>query len=362
MERMWTSDGTTPEEYLQRTSLRPMLASLLERICKDKPDKLLPFMLEYLQKTHPDASLSANPINAPGSFGTWARRTDVQPTEAGLQAYLTEIKARVTLESVLEQALRVQPANVVAFVIDSLCSGDDLLGAPTGGAAPSTAAGSTAVADVYADVATRQELAHPDAPLLFEAVGEGDLERVEELLGRGVPVDSLNEDAATALLLAAEGEPAIVALLLSKGSHVDHQDRQGSTALIAAVKYEDAEVVQMLVAAGASSGLTDVGGQSAVEHAMRGGDSRVLESLGLAPPASPHASPQASPQAKKAVRRGSVSSESIDPKAQISLSAIKARLTRSHQISPDLTRSHQISPDLTRSHQISPDLRHQGAA
>jgi len=313
-ERMWTSDGTTPEEYLQRTSLRPMLASLLERICKDRPDRLLPFMLEYLQKTYPDASLSANPSNAPGSFGTWARRTDVQPTEADLQAYLTEIKARETLEAVLEQALRVQPANVVAFVIDSLCSGEELLGAPTG-----TAAGSTAAADVYADVATRQEPAHPDAPLLFEAVGEGDLARVEELLGRGVPVDSLNEDAATALLLAAEGEPAIVALLLSKGSHVDHQDRQGRTALIAAVKYEDTEVVQLLVAAGASSGLADVGGESAVEHAMRGGDSRVLESLGLAP----HAAPHAPPPAKQAVRRGSVSSESIDPKAQINLSAIK---------------------------------------
>ena len=68
--------------------------------------------------------------------------------------------------------MRRQPANVVAFVIDSLCAGDELLVAPTGGAAPSTAAGSTAAADVYADVATRQE-AHPDAPLLFEAVGGG---------------------------------------------------------------------------------------------------------------------------------------------------------------------------------------------
>ena len=137
--------------------------------------------------------------------------------------------------------MRRQPANVVAFVIDSLCAGDDLLVAPTGGAAPSTAAGSTAAAGVYADVATRQE-AHPDAPLLFEAVGEGDLERIAELLGSGVPVDSLNEDAATALLIAAEGEPSIVALLLSKGSKVDHQDRKGSTALIAAIKYDDCEI------------------------------------------------------------------------------------------------------------------------
>ena len=107
MQRMYTTEGTTPEEYLQRTSLRPMLSSLLERICKDKPYKLVPFMLEYLQTTYPDASQSANPINAPGSFGTWARRTEVQPTEDGLQAYLTQIKARATLESVLEQARHI---------------------------------------------------------------------------------------------------------------------------------------------------------------------------------------------------------------------------------------------------------------
>jgi hypothetical protein len=107
MQRMYTTEGTTPEEYLQRTSLRPMLSSLLERICKDKPDKLVPCMLEYLQTTYPDASQSANPINAPGSFGTWARRTEVQPTEDGLQAYLTQIKARATLESVLEQARHI---------------------------------------------------------------------------------------------------------------------------------------------------------------------------------------------------------------------------------------------------------------
>jgi hypothetical protein len=228
--------------------------------------------------------------------------------------------------------LRRQPANVVAFVIDSLCAGDELLVAPTGGAAPSTAAGSTAAADVYADVATRQE-AHPDAPLLFEAVGGGDLDRIEELLGSGVPVDSLNEDAATALVVAAEGEPSIVALLLSKGSNVDHQDKEGSTALIAAIKYEDPEIVEMLIAAGASRVLTDVGGLSAAEHAIQGGDSQVLDRLGLglasdaaAAAASSSSSSEAMPYAggaKQAGRRGSVSSESIDPKAKIDTSAIK---------------------------------------
>ena len=80
----------------------------------------------------------------------------------------------------------------------------------------------------------------------------------------------------------------------------------------------------MLIAAGASRELTDVGGQSAVEHAMQGGDVRVLESLGLATAAAAAAASEAVPPPQKAVRRGSVSSESIDPKATIDTSAIKA--------------------------------------
>ena len=78
----------------------------------------------------------------------------------------------------------------------------------------------------------------------------------------------------------------------------------------------------MLIAAGASRELTDVSGQSAIEHAMQGGDARVLESLGLAAAAA--AASEAAPPPKKPVRRGSVSSESIDPKATIDTSAIKA--------------------------------------
>ena len=81
----------------------------------------------------------------------------------------------------------------------------------------------------------------------------------------------------------------------------------------------------MLIAAGASRELTDVGGQSAVEHAMQGGDVRVLESLGLATAAAAAAAAsEAAPPPQKPVRRGSISSESIDPKATIDTSAIKA--------------------------------------
>lgn len=302
-----------PEDYLQKTSLRPMLASLLEKTCKDKPDNLVPFMLEYLQTTYPDAAKAAQPANPPGSLGSWSKRPDVQPTQEGLQAYLAEIKARSTLETVLEQALRQQPANVVAFVIESLCSSGDGMAAPTG-----SAAGVAAATEVYADVATRQD-AHPDAPALFEAVGEGDVEKIGELLEAGVPVDAVNEDAATALILAAEGEPSIIELLLSKGCAVDRQDKEGKTALIAAVQYEDPDIVQALLDAGASKDLTDVGGMSALDYAREGGAPEILEKFGIAAAAAPEP-PQA---AEGKARRNSVSSESIDPKAKIDTSAIK---------------------------------------
>ena len=78
----------------------------------------------------------------------------------------------------------------------------------------------------------------------------------------------------------------------------------------------------MLIAAGASRELTDVGGMSAVDHAVEGGDTRVLEKLGLASEATAASEPV--PPAK-AERRTGVSSESIDPKAKIDTSTIKAR-------------------------------------
>ena len=106
-----------PETYLQKTSLRAMLASLLERTCKDKPDNLVPFMLKYMQETYPKEAEAAQPVNAPSSFGSWSKRADVQPTQEGLQAYLAEIKARPTLEQILEQALRKQPATKISWFL-----------------------------------------------------------------------------------------------------------------------------------------------------------------------------------------------------------------------------------------------------
>jgi ankyrin repeat protein len=74
-------------------------------------------------------------------------------------------------------------------------------------------------------------------------------ELVEELLGKGVPVDSTDDEGNTALLLAAEGEPEIVDICLKHGANVNHQNSEGLSALMCAVKYEDEAIITLLVEA-----------------------------------------------------------------------------------------------------------------
>jgi len=150
-------------------------------------------------------------------------------------------------------------------------------------------------------------------------VSEGDVEEIERLITEcGVPADSINEDACTALILAAEGEPSIISLLIEKGCSIDHQNKEGTTALIAAVKYEDPDIVGLLLAANANKELKDVTGLAAIDYAREGGDGTILGHFGIAEEAPVEIAP---PTAKP--RRNSVSSESINPKDKVDLSTIK---------------------------------------
>lgn len=113
---------------------------------------------------------------------------------------------------------------------------------------------------------------------LFNAVCCGDLDDVIKSLKEGVPVDSLDDDGNTALIIAAEGEPGIVEELLERGAKIDSQNHNGVTALIAAVKYEDPSLVSILIAAGADLTLRDRKGRAAADFAKQV-DSAVLSEM-----------------------------------------------------------------------------------
>lgn len=68
----------------------------------------------------------------------------------------------------------------------------------------------------------------------FNAVAEGDVDEVDEIIAENVPLDSQDEDGNTALILAAEGEPQIVEVLIAAGCNLNLQNEAGVTALMRA--------------------------------------------------------------------------------------------------------------------------------
>jgi len=302
----------TPEEYLQKTSLSAMLTALLEETCKEKPNELRPFMLSFMLKTYPtsvDADLRGK-VDAVLEASPWKQCTDVAPTHEGLTTYLDQIKARPTLESMLERALREQPSNVVGFVINCLL--DSTTASGDGGAA------SAAAADLL-ESSTARIAAGPDENVLaaFEHVKEGDMDALSEKLDAGLDVNCRDEEQNSLLHLAAEGEPGIVEELMKRKINVNAQNRMGQTALMQAVTYEDAEIVTLLLEAGASIEQKDVDGKDAKALAEDISDETIQRALGV------EVKEVAEVEHKPAARRNSVSSEVVDPKAKIDLSTIK---------------------------------------
>jgi ankyrin repeat protein len=89
------------------------------------------------------------------------------------------------------------------------------------------------------------------APPLFRAIRDGDVPGCAALLRNGVDHDARDETGATALMHAAAVAPgAIVRQLLDAGADPNLADRAGATALMWAT--HDAERVRLLLAAGAN--------------------------------------------------------------------------------------------------------------
>jgi cAMP-dependent protein kinase regulator len=154
---------------------------------------------------------------------------------------------------------------------------------------------------------------------LLAAIENGDATEVAAVLGRpgAIPLARCAaEDGNMPLHYAALGKPECIAPLLSVGAPVDIKNDIGCTALMRAAEYGDAEAVQALLAAGADAALLDGAGHSALWHATEGGHEDIVTALGGA------ATPVAGGRKGSDVRRDGVSSESIDPKAEVDLSKI----------------------------------------
>ena len=156
---------------------------------------------------------------------------------------------------------------------------------------------------------------HAQSSELFEAVGEGDLGALAQLLAAGVPASCVDDDGNTALMAAAEGESECAAMLLEHGCPVNHKNSEGKTALHQAVQYEDADCVRLLLGAGASADMKDNDGASPVSIAKELADGEILEALTGKPP-EPKAAVESAADVQLAAggraRRNSVSADEIE--------------------------------------------------
>jgi len=118
---------------------------------------------------------------------------------------------------------------------------------------------------------------------LDDAIGDGEVERIRELVARGANVKHRDTFHRTPLIRAiAVGGirlPEVVACLLELGAAVDAQNNKGMTALMEAALRNDVQVVHVLLRHGADPTLTDRTGRTALHFAGGDGKSLIAEAL-----------------------------------------------------------------------------------
>ena len=107
---------------------------------------------------------------------------------------------------------------------------------------------------------------------LFQAISQQNNDMVKVLLRKGADVNETGESGWTALMQASYlGDSAIVSTLLKseRKQEIDHMDERNSSALILAAQCKHAEVVTLLLKAGAKVNLKGYNGQTALTFAMQ---------------------------------------------------------------------------------------------
>lgn len=112
---------------------------------------------------------------------------------------------------------------------------------------------------------------------LYRAAEGGDYNKVAKLLKAGADVNATGDYANSALAVAAEnGHEEIVKLLLENHALVDAREAGGTTPLMWA---STADIVELLLRAGADINAIDREGRAALHHAAKGSNSEVIQTL-----------------------------------------------------------------------------------
>ncbi len=133
---------------------------------------------------------------------------------------------------------------------------------------------------VAADNFLSDTFVEEDATAITEAVAEGDVERVNELLNDGMYADVQDMDGWTPLMWAAQdGDVEIMNILIQAGADPNMVDYYEETALIRAIYSQNIEAINLLISSGADLNMSDSSGWTPLMYAAANGVIEPVEAL-----------------------------------------------------------------------------------
>jgi ankyrin repeat protein len=171
----------------------------------------------------------------------------------------------------------------------------------------------------------------PDGDLLVEAARGGNLNRVEALLAEGIPVDSADQHADTALYLACENHADVAQYLIGKKAAVNAVNNENSTPLLNASFGNNQAAVLALLDAGADPNIGSKSNRFPLMWAANQGNDEMVKAL-LAHHADVNANCNEGPAVYWAAAKDHLSTLKILTEAGANL-----HLQKSGKIDPDST-------------------------
>jgi uncharacterized protein len=129
-------------------------------------------------------------------------------------------------------------------------------------------------------IAADMAFASDNNEALLNAARDGDMGKVEQLLGRGADINSRDINGWTPLMFAVgSSHSKLTRLLLERGAAVNGQTKQGLTPLMKATLHNNSEILSLLLGKGADVNLRNAEGKTALDTAKDKGHKEAIELL-----------------------------------------------------------------------------------